>query len=73
MGMEHHISPEATRERRAKHAQAVLEAQARQRKLGYDDDSNLEIGKISSVSSKKTRKRAHSIALLYHQLLSKGR
>lgn len=71
MGMEHHISPEATRERRAKHAQAVLEAQARQRKLGYDDD--LEIGKISSVSSKKTRKRAHSIALLYHQLLSKGR
>jgi len=72
MGMEHHISPEATRERRAKHAQAVLEAQARQRKLGYDDEG-LEIGKISSVSSKKTRKRAHSIALLYHQLLSKGR
>ena len=71
MGMEHHISPEATRERRAKHAHAVLEAQARQHKLGYDDD--LEIGNISSISSRKTRKRAHSIALLYHQLLSKGR
>ena len=71
MGMEYHLSPEATHERRAKHAQAVLETQARQRKLGYDDD--LEIGHISSVSSKKSRKRAHDIALLYHKFLSNGR
>ena len=71
MGMEYHLSPEATHERRAKHAQAVLETQARQRRLGYDDD--IEIGHISSVSSKNSRKRAHHIALLYHKFLSNGR
>ena len=71
MGLEYHINPEATRERRSKHAHAVLETQAHQHKLGYYDD--LEIGKISSVSSQKSRKRAHHIALLYHQFLSKGR
>ena len=72
MGLEYHINPEATRERRSKHAHAVLETQAYQRKLGYYDD--LEIGNISSVSSQKSRKRAHHIALLYHQFLtSKGK
>ena len=68
MGMEDQLSPEATLERRAKHSQAVLETQAQQRQLGYDDD--LEIGSISSISSKTSRMRAHELGLLYHQFLS---
>ena len=70
MGMEHHLCPEVIRGRRARHLNAVLEIQALQRNLKYCKNDIEMVRCVSSESSKQSRKRAHQIAILYHQFLT---